>query len=167
MARRKFEEVVEETTAEVKETVSESPDTHEQFVSILVDMGLSAEQAEAVHSMAMDLINAGDGEETVETEVKEEVKVEASRARRGSRRNYKRTAGKKTRMSKEDRTERRLRRLMRQNADLKNQLVELGARPAAQPLRNRPSKGTPSDTGLNNTPGSTAQALEMINKLGK
>ena len=85
MRNRKFAEdevVVEEETTVTEETVEESPDSHDQFVSILVDMGLSAEQAEAVHTMAMDLIDAGEGEETTTEEVKEEVKVEASRQRR-------------------------------------------------------------------------------------
>ena len=175
MARRKFDEdVVEETTTEVTETVSEGPDTHEQFVTILVDMGLSAEQAEAVHSMAMDLINAGGVEETTDTEVQEETKVEASRTKRGTKRSkYARNPGRsesprrsrRSEMSTEDRTERRMRRLMRQNADLKKQLVELGARPAAQPLRNRPDVQAPQGPALNAPKGATAQALEMINKL--
>ena len=88
MRNRKFAEdevVVEEETTVTEETVEESPDSHDQFVSILVDMGLSAEQAEAVHTMAMDLIDAGEGEETTTEEVSEEVKVEASRQRRNRR----------------------------------------------------------------------------------
>ena len=62
MARRKFDEVVEEETTVTEEVVEETPDLHEKFVTLLVEMGLSAEQAEAVHSMAMDLIDAGEGE---------------------------------------------------------------------------------------------------------
>ena len=51
MRRRKFEEdvVVEEETT-VEETTEDTPDSREQFVTILVDMGLSAEQAEAITS---------------------------------------------------------------------------------------------------------------------
>lgn len=80
MKRRKFEEeVVEESTTTTEETTEESaPDSHDQFIAILTEMGLSAEQAEAIHQMAMDLI------ETAPEGSGEEQKVEASRMRRRS-----------------------------------------------------------------------------------
>lgn len=80
MKRRFEEEVVEETTTTTTEESTESaPDSHEQFIAILTEMGLSAEQAEAIHQMAMDLIESTGAESSGE-----EQKVEASRARRGS-----------------------------------------------------------------------------------
>ena len=174
MSRRKFEEeVVEETTTETTETVSEGPDTHEQFVSILVDMGLSAEQAEAVHSMAMDLINAGEGEVT-ETEVTEETKIEArraSRAARARRSEYSRSESPRRERSEGrrmlsgneqvERLERRLTRLSRQNRDLRSRLEEFGQRPAARPLNNRPHHAAPA-AGTQPLAGKAGEALAMI-----
>lgn len=176
--RFKFEEdVVEETTTTEETTVEESPDSHEQFVNILVDMGLSAEQAEAVHSMAMDLIEAGGGEEITE-EVSTEEKVEASRQgrRRSSRENFSRRGrtnlserrggnrrGRRM-MSQENATERRLNRLERQNIMLRKQLREFGASPAASPLRHAPAQGQPEQAPDSNVlTGKTARAFEMIN----
>ena len=179
MRKRKFEEdVVEETTTETTEIVEEtSPDLHDQFVSILVDMGLSAEQAEAVHSTAMDLLNAGEGEvETTET-VTEETKVEARRARRGySRRNRmmgaERREVRNRRFSEAERvemmTERRLRRLQRENRELRQQLREFGASPASRPVRNRPSQGQQfAQPNMNGLAKSTARAIEIMNKYKK
>lgn len=184
MARRKFEEeVVEETTTETTETVEEtSPDLHDQFVQILVDMGLSAEQAEAVHSTAMDLINAGDGETETTEEVTEETKVEARRARRagmGKRGKYARRGFSEARPTRARRfsergpnadrkvelaAERRMRRLARQNRQLREQLRELGATPAARPLSNRPHMEAATPTyKADSLSKSTARALEMIN----
>jgi len=182
MRKRKFEEeVVEETT----ETVTEENTSHDQFVSLLVDMGLNAEQAEAVHSMAMDLINAGDGETT---ETVNEEKIEAARHRRrgmerkneysGRRRS---SMGRSERMGRRRRSmsserssdstarmERRMRRLARQNRELRSQLQEMGARPAARPLSQRPSHEAPAQSGLSNTlTASTQQALNMINQYKK
>jgi hypothetical protein len=90
--KRKFEEEAVETPAE--EVVEEStPDSHEQFVNLLVEMGLSAEQAEAVHEMAMKLVENGSSEETQT----EETKVEASRQRRaGTRTTPRRNATRRT-----------------------------------------------------------------------
>lgn len=179
MSRRKFEEeVVEETTTE---TVSEGPDTHEQFVTILVDMGLSAEQAEAVHSMAMDLINAGDGETTETTEEVSETKVEARRARRGkgkrgtyARRAMGSDAPRGRRLSNEstseqlDKLERRLRRLSRQNRELRQELSSMGSRPAARPLNNAPQiRNEEQPTQLNNLSKTTQAALDMIKNMKK
>ena len=179
MARRKFEDevVVEEETTVTEENVEDSPDQHEQFISILVDMGLSAEQAEAVHSMAMDLIDAGGSEETT-TEVKEEVKVEASRQRGSRSRNAQNRRSKFARSNRQQMSEkeekdfnqaRTTRRLRRQNIELRKQLRELGASPAAPGLRNAPNvqeekfSATPTKT----LGKGTSQALDMINNYGK
>lgn len=166
MARRKFEEdvVVEEETTVTEETnVEETPDSHEQFVAILVEMGLNAEQAEAVHSMAQDLIDAGTGETT--EEVKEETKVEASR-QRGRRSKFSARKGRRELTEaqvSEQRQERSMRRLRRQNIELRQQLRELGASPAAAPLRNAPNVKEEKFSGTGNMDKQTAQALEMIN----
>lgn len=162
MSKYKFEEeVVEEKVEET--TVEEStPDSHEVFVNLLVDMGLSAEQAEAVHQMAMDLIEASEGEVEVTKEVKEEKieeKIEASRQRRGRR------GGSRTRrgLSKEGREARMLSRLRRQNIELRKQLREFGQSPATKPLRNAPYGEVTEES--NTTMGkATSQAFNMINK---
>ena len=163
MARRNFDEVVEEETTVTEEVVKETPDLHEQFVYLLVDMGLNAEQAEAVHSMAMDLIDAGDVE--VKEEVKEEVKVEASRQRRPRSKFSARKS--RTELSEAQVTERRQRRalsrLRRQNIELREQLRELGASPAAAPLRNAPNVKEEKFSATKSMDKHTAQALEMIN----
>lgn len=182
MRRRKFEEdvVVEEETT-VEETTEDTPDSREQFVTILVDMGLSAEQAEAVHSMAMDLIDAGGGEEITE-EVKEEVKVEASRQRRSARSESPRRgrsefarserSGRREMSEKEMKDaqqDRATRRLRRQNIELRKQLRELGASPAAQPMRHAPNvkQENFSSVGTKAMGKGTSQALDMINNFGK
>lgn len=142
--KRKFEEEAVETPAE--EVVEEStPDSHEQFINILVEMGLSAEQAEAVHEMAMKLVENGSSEETT---TEETTKVEASRQRRAEFARRKRAYGRRGRMMSEERAprgrremsreERRMRRLARENRMLRQQLSEMGQQPASQPLRNRP-----------------------------
>lgn len=170
MRKKKFAEdevVVEEETTVTEETVEESPDSHDQFVSILVDMGLSAEQAEAVHTMAMDLIDAGEGEETTE-EVKEEVKVEASRQRRNRRsRRAEFSRGRSARperreLSVEDKMEHRLNRLERSNRALRSQLREFGAAPATRGVRTAPTELSQS-TVKPNVPKGTSAALDMIN----
>ena len=176
MARRKLaeDEVVEETTTEVtEENVEGSPDQHDQFVTILVDMGLSAEQAEAVHSMAMDLIDAGE-------EVTTEEKIEASRQRRARRST--RSEGGRSEMSREGRSTRRqmseqdmneareqrsLRRLRRQNIELRKQLRELGASPAAPGLRNAPKQEEFKSSASKTLSKGTSAALDMINNFGK
>jgi len=164
MSKYKFEEeVVEEKVEET--TVEESaPDSHETFVNILVDMGLSAEQAEAVHQMAMDLIEASEGEitEEVSTETTETTeKVEASRQRHG-RRSLRRSRGRKQ-FNKEGREARMLSRLRRQNIELRKQLREFGQSPATKPLRNAPFGEVTEES--NTTMGkATSQAFSMINK---
>jgi hypothetical protein len=166
MKRRKFEEeVVEESTTTTEETTEESaPDSHDQFIAILTEMGLSAEQAEAIHQMAMDLI------ETAPEGSGEEQKVEASRMRRrsyssgradrmgrhGGRRRMGRGASRRgmgtsrrrgmsrieaerggRRMLSSDRMERQLRRQRREIRELRAQLRELGAQPGANNVRTR------------------------------
>ena len=177
MRKRKFEEdvVVEETTESTTEVVEEGgPDLHEQFVNVLVDMGLSAEQAESVHQVAMDLVDAGGGEETTE-EVKEETRVEASRERRlrRKRREMQRANGtpnrgterraRRTEMSASEKLEKRLDRLERQNRPLRGQLREFGASPAAQPLRNKPQfQQQEAAVAPKAMDAGTARAFEMI-----
>jgi adenylate kinase family enzyme len=170
MRNRKFAEdevVVEEETTVTEETVEESPDSHDQFVSILVDLGLSAEQAEAVHTMAMDLIDAGEGEEITE-EVSEEVKVEASRQRRNRRsRRAEFSRGRSQRpmrreLSATDKMEQRLNRLERSNRALRSQLREFGAAPATRGVRTAPTQLSESKVKPNLS-APTAAALEMIN----
>jgi len=141
--KRKFEEETVDTP--VEEVVEEStPDSHEQFINILVEMGLSAEQAEAVHEMAMKLVENGSSEEVTT----EETKVEASRQRRAEFARRKRGYARRGRMMSEEGRkegrkemsleERRMRRLARENRLLRQQLSEMGQQPASQPLRNRP-----------------------------
>jgi hypothetical protein len=70
--RRRFEEeTAEAPAAEAAETTESDTNSDNQFITILTDMGLSAEQAQAVYQMAQDLAKEGSGE-----------KVEASRMRR-------------------------------------------------------------------------------------
>jgi hypothetical protein len=183
MSKYKFEEevVVEEETTVTEENVEESPDQHDTFVTILVDMGLSAEQAEAVHTMAMDLIDAGGGEEITE-EVSTEEKVEASRQRRSkfARRSRRSDTARTTRPARREmsetemtqaREQRATRRLRRQNIELRKQLRELGASPAASGLRNAPDMKqenfSSADIGTKTLGKSTSQALDMINNYGK
>jgi len=152
MKRRYFEEevpaeeqeVVEETTTE-----ESAPDSHEQFVNILVEMGLTAEQAEAVHSMAMDLVNAA-GEAPAAEETKEELSRDRRRRfarRRAARRNRqemgyskKPRRPKRSEFSRRGRSDRqevmmnRLRAQRKEIIELKKQLVELGQQPSAQPV---------------------------------
>ena len=169
MSKYKFEEEVVEETIEETTTEESTPDSHETFVNLLVDLGLSAEQAEAVHQMAMDLIEASEGETTTEevsTETTE--KVEASRQRRG-RRSLRASQGRRKEFNKEGREARMLSRLRRQNIELRKQLREFGEQPATKPLRNAPfteaSESSPSQTNMGKA---TLQALNMIqNQLKK
>lgn len=149
--KRKFEEETVETPVEEVQEES-TPDSHEQFINILVEMGLSAEQAEAVHEMAMKLVENGSSQETQT----EETKVEASRQRRAefarrkrrgySRRGFSEEGRERRPMRREmSREEMQMRRLARQNRMLRQQLSELGQQPATQPLRNRPEVSAPAN----------------------
>ena len=172
MRNRKFAEyevVVEETTTETTE--ESTPDSHDAFVTILVEMGLSAEQAEAIHQMSMDLLEAGTGETTEEVSTETTEKVEASRLRPG-RRNLSgkpsqgRNSGSRRRgLSEDSREARMVSRLRRQNIELRKQLREFGASPASKPLRNAPHM----DEAKHTTPltGVTSRAFEMIKNLQK
>ena len=163
MSKYKLEEEVVEETIEETTTEESTPDSHEQFVNILVEMGLSAEQAEAVHQMAMDLIEAGEGETTeeVRTETTEE-KVEASRQCRG-RRKSRYSKGRRG-LSKEGREARQLSRLRRQNIELRKQLREFGQSPATKPLRNAPFGEVEEKTAEHSMGKAASQAFAMINK---
>ncbi len=169
MSKYKFEEeVVEEKVEETTEVKEESaPDSHEAFINLLVDMGLSAEQAEAVHQMAMDLIEASEGEvveEKVTEEVKKEEKVEMSRrSRRGMRKGKKRYSKSRREMSSTDLSDRKIARLRRQNIELRKQLREFGQSPATKPLRNAPF-GEVSEESNTTMGKATAQAFNMITK---
>lgn len=67
--KRRFQEETTDAPAPAAETTEESaPDSQTQFVQLLTDMGLSAEQAEAVYQMAQDLVNAGGAEQPAKTE---------------------------------------------------------------------------------------------------
>ena len=161
MRKYKFEEDVVEETVEETTTEESTPDSHETFVNLLVDLGLSAEQAEAVHQMAMDLIDASEGEITEEVSTETTEKVEASRQRRG-RRSLRRSKGRKQ-FNKEGREARMLSRLRRQNIELRKQLREFGQSPATKPLRNAPF-GEVTEDSKTNMGKATAAAFNMINK---
>lgn len=162
MRKYKFEEdVVVEETVEETTTEESAPDSHETFVNLLVDLGLSAEQAEAVHQMAMDLIAASEGEITEEVSTETTEKVEAARQRRG-RRSLRRSEGRKE-FNKEGREARMLVRLRRQNIELRKQLREFGQSPATKPLRNAPFREV-TEESKTNMGKATAAAFNMINK---
>ena len=164
---------VEEEETLVEEEVAESPDSHEQFVNLLVEMGLSAEQAEAVHEMAMELADAGNGETQSQEEVKEDNKVEASRQRRPRRAIRRRgefnrnERPQRRELSKEEQMERRMRRLSRQNREMRKQLREFGAAPAARPLRNAPTVTQENSPAFKALPKSTQAAMDLINQYQK
>jgi len=69
-SKRRFEEETADAPAPAAETTTEesAPDSQTQFVQLLTDMGLSADQAEAVYQMAQDLVNAGGAEQPAKTE---------------------------------------------------------------------------------------------------
>ena len=68
--RRFADEAAADAPAPAAETTTEesAPDSQTQFVQLLTDMGLSADQAEAVYQMAQDLVNAGGAEQPAKTE---------------------------------------------------------------------------------------------------
>lgn len=68
--RRFADEATADAPAPAAETTTEesAPDSQTQFVQLLTDMGLSADQAEAVYQMAQDLVNAGGAEQPAKTE---------------------------------------------------------------------------------------------------
>lgn len=156
--RYRFEE--EKTAEAATETTTETsgeestPDSHEQFVNILTEMGLSADQAEAVHQMAMDLVNAGGKqEETTQTEMSRARRRRAMARRRanmsrrparGQRSEFSgrrpvrgEVRGRREFGTTDNRTQMMLRRQRREIMELKRQLKEFGAQPAARPERTR------------------------------
>lgn len=190
MKRRKFEEeVVEETTVTEETTEESTPDSHEQFITLLTDMGLSAEQAEAIHQMAMDLIDNSPEQSG------EENKVEASRARRGGysrggsrrmgsggrrrmghgpsrRRGMSAHRGRSLRRFDRDsrpgrqdfaepRMQRQLRRQRREIMELRAQLRELGAQPGAARLNTAPKTemSTPVQVPTQGSPKDRVMAM--------
>jgi len=168
MKRYRFqeEEVTEETKVTEETTEESTPDSHSQFVSLLTEMGLSAEQAEAIHQMAMDLINT-DGGSNGE-------KVEASRMRR--KRNYSRGGRRRGMMNDErqmrhgrpgrrrmsaqrsgrpeprrramstERMESQLRRQRREIRELRAQLQQFGAQPGDVRLSRGPVNNEPKQS---------------------
>lgn len=167
--KRKFEEHEEpakeaEATPEGEANESETPDSHEQFVNILVEMGLTAEQSEAVHSMAMDLVNAGQAP-AQETETKEEMRKARFARRRSMSRGYGRPRRPRREMSEErplrsrrgssqgrrhmsenNRMSMMLRRQRQRIVELEQQLKEQGQTPGAQPLNNNRSQSFTRNT---------------------
>ena len=188
--KRKFEEeVVEEVTTEVVE--ESTPDSHEQFITLLVDMGLSAEQSEAVHQMAMDLVDAGGAEEVTETTTTE---VQASRHRRSlgrrdrrsndaprSRRQLSTERGPRgergPRRERGERSEgrrsfgeqRMKRRMFEKMRDLRKENEELKAKlgqvPAAQKLSANPTRGAQAPVAQQGVNGVKSRAFEMMHNL--
>ena len=157
--RRNFEEVASEETAETSETTTEesAPDSQSQFVQLLTDMGLSAEQAEAVFQMAQDLVNAGGGEQPQKTEAsrlrREREFQRARRERQLSRERRfrleermpmpqsRRELSREGRRGAEGRTDLSANVIRRQRAtivELRKQLAQMGAAPAAQKLSRAP-----------------------------
>ena len=165
--RYRFEEEEKPVEGETETTTEEggeegsTPDTHEQFINILVEMGLSADQAEAVHQMAMDLVNAGGKQESeapaTEMSRSRGRNFERSRDYRGRSRSREFNRGFESRQFRSERGEFRedrrevrgrrfsqinememrvmLRRQSRQIMELQRQLQELSAQPAARPER--------------------------------
>lgn len=178
------EEVVEETTETVEEG---APDAHGQFVQLLEDMGLSAEQAEAIHQMAMDLVNNAPEEGGNEGE-----RVEASR--HGRRRTYSGRPGRKRMgmkpkrrgMSAEgrdrmergprgrrdfgrrefsdiERLERTVARQRRQLSKMREQLEQMGQRPGATKLSTAPNVNTQAlSPGVGAAGDAKSRVFEMM-----
>ena len=136
-----------------------APDQHAALVEALTAMGLSAEQAEAVHTMAMDLIEAAPAEAAPSEEV---VEVEASRQRkrmsRGRRSGRARMSHKrKHRYSREDRVRSR-------RSEMSEERGTRSERPA------RPSRGqrpTRSRRGLSAERNTIARQRRQIAEMRK
>lgn len=180
--KRQFEEAVVEETTTTETTEESTPDSHEQFITILTEMGLSAEQAEAVHQMAMDLVEAGGAQETATTEVQASRDRRAAlrrRRQRFARMNRRREFNREPEMRGERRPMRRrelgredarvkhlfsmMRELRKENAELK---AQLGLKPAAQKLSANPARGErqpliPEGNAVK------SRAFEMMQKLLK
>lgn len=171
--RRFQEEETEETaTPQASETTESETNSDEQLITILTEMGLSAESAQALYQMALDLAKEGKGEKVEasrmsrrQLEFKRELRKRREMRRqrmeaRGERREFgvrrelrERDArrpmdARRERFARSERPGRELRRerfgaeqtdslIRRQRAtiiELRKQLKEFGAMPAAQRL---------------------------------
>lgn len=160
MFKRKFEEAAEAAPA-----AEAAADPKAKLVEALTAMGLNAEQAEAVYTMAQDLVSAG-GEAPAEA-----VAVEASRQRRARRaefarrrarlsrsgqrrrlssgrsvqgasmRNGRNALSRRPRRSEMSAEARVIARQRRQIAEMKRELSAKNNAPAARKLSNNPIKG--------------------------
>ena len=173
MFKRKFEE--EAAPAEA----APATDPATALVEALTAMGLSAEQAEAVHQMAMDLIEAAPAEAPAEGEA---APVEASRQRRkrgmgygGKRKRMSRGRGRKrmsrrgrsymsaerrpsrSRRAEMSREERTIARQRRQIAKMKREMTALGKAPAAQKLSANPHTTSPVALGALKAEGNSVK----------
>ena len=143
MARQNFEEAVAEAVPEEAPAV----DSNQAFIDLLVSMGLSAEQAQAVHQMALDLIEAGGAEATAPAET---VEVAAS----------KNDMNRKTKPTPEQEVKYLKRILRRQRMKMR----ELQSESAEAPVRlqRNASKKAVVPSGLS---GHKANAFAMMNEL--
>jgi len=143
MARQNFEEAVAEAVPEEAPAV----DSNQAFIDLLVSMGLSAEQAQAVHQMALDLIEAGGAEATAPAET---VEVAAS----------KNDMNRKTKPTPEQEVKYLKRILRRQRMKMR----ELQSESAEAPVRlqRNASKKSVVPSGLS---GHKANAFAMMNEL--
>ena len=180
MFKRKFEE--EAAPAEA----APATDPATALVEALTAMGLSAEQAEAVHQMAMDLIEAAPAEAPAEGEA---TAVEASRQRRkrgmgyGGKRKRMSRGRSRSRMSRRGRSqfstdrparsrraemsreERTIARQRRQIAKMKRELSAMGKAPAAQKLSANPHTTSPVALGALKAEG--ASVKERVSNMMK
>ncbi len=136
-----------------------APDQHAALVEALTAMGLSAEQAEAVHTMAMDLIEAAPAEAAPSEEV---VEVEASRQRkrmsRGRRSGRARMSHKrKHRYSREDRVRSR-------RSEMSEERGTRSERPARPTRGQRPTR---SRRGLSAERNTIARQRRQIAEMRK
>lgn len=167
--RRFAEEQAVDAPAPAAETTEESaPDSQTQFVQLLTDMGLSAEQAEAVYQMAQDLVNAGGAEQPAKTEASRirrermarrrrnlygtqgrremsatlrDRRIEEREPRRFARSERFSRSERPTRFSREGRTDLASRVISRQRQQihqLRQELAAMGKRPDAQKLSRAP-----------------------------
>ena len=177
MFKRKFEE--EAAPAEA----APAADPATALVEALTAMGLNAEQAEAVHQMAMDLVEAAPAEAPAEATEVEASRQRKSRMGRGRRSRYSRMSReqraefRKERRARRGRTERTemsrerntIARQRRQIALMRKQLEELGSAPAAQKLSANPHKNAPVATGALQAEGNSVKerVSNMVQKLMK
>jgi hypothetical protein len=189
--KRKFAEDVVEEVATTEVVEESTPDSHDQFITLLVDMGLSAEQSEAVHQMAMDLVDAGGAEEVTKTTTTE---VQASRHRRSlgrhdrrsndaprsrqqlstergprGERGPRRERGERSEDRRDFSEQRMKRRMFEKMRDLRKENEELKAKlgqvPAAQKLSANPTRGAQAPVAQPGVNGVKSRAFEMMHNL--